>query len=101
MTLSTGSTAPDFEQDSTVGHIRFHDDIGDSWVSCPMSTGRNLDEVLRLLDSSHKVTTPANWQSGEDDIIVPAVKGDEAKERFPGSWKAPKPCLRIVPQPSD
>lgn len=220
MTLSIGSTAPDFEQDSTAGRIRFHEYIGDSWcilfshpkdftpvcttelgtvagmkpefdrrntkliglsvdgvadhegwskdiedvtgnalnyplladtdlsvaktynmlpagagdtsegrtpvdnatvrtvyvigpdkqikamVSYPMSTGRNFDEILRLLDScqltaSHKVATPANWQNGEDVIIVPAVKDDEAKERFPGGWEAPKPYLRIVPQPSD
>ena len=220
MALSIGSTAPDFEQDSTVGRIRFHEYIGDSWcilfshpkdftpvcttelgtvagmkpefdrrntkliglsvdgvadhegwskdiedvtghalnyplladtdlsvaktynmlpagagdtsegrtpvdnatvrtvyvigpdkqikamVSYPMSTGRNFDEILRLLDScqltaSHKVATPANWQNGEDVIIVPAVKDDEAKERFPGGWEAPKPYLRIVPQPSD
>ncbi len=220
MTLSIGSTAPDFEQDSTVGRIRFHEYIADSWcilfshpkdytpvcttelgtvagmkpefdrrntrliglsvdgvadhegwskdiedvtghalnyplladtdlsvakaynmlpagagdtsegrtpvdnatvrtvyiigpdkqikamVSYPMSTGRNFDEILRLLDScqltaSHKVATPANWQRGEDVIIVPAVKDDEARERFPEGWKAPKPYLRIVPQPSD
>ncbi len=220
MTLSIGSTAPDFEQDSTEGRIRFHDYIGESWcilfshpkdftpvcttelgtvagmkpefdrrntkliglsvdgvadhegwskdiedvtghalnyplladtdlsvakaynmlpagagdssrgrtpadnatvrtvyvigpdrqikamVSYPMSTGRNFDEILRLLDScqltaGHKVATPANWQSGEDVIIVPAVKDDEARERFPGGWKAPKPYLRIVPQPTD
>jgi len=218
MTISIGSTAPDFEQDSTEGTIRFHDYIGDSWcilfshpkdftpvcttelgtvagmkpefdkrntkliglsvdgvadhqgwsqdiedvtgnalnyplladsdlsvakaynmlpagagetsegrtpvdnatvrnvyvigpdkqikamISYPMSTGRNFDEVLRLLDScqltaKHKVATPANWQNGEDVIIVPAVKDDEAKERFPDGWKAPKPYLRIVPQP--
>ena len=75
-------------------------------VSYPMSTGRNFDEILRLLDSCqltaiHKVATPANWKSGEDVIIVPAVKDDEAREKFPGGWKAPKPYLRIVPQPTD
>ncbi len=75
-------------------------------LTYPMSTGRNFDEILRLLDScqltaKHKVATPANWQNGEDVIIVPAVKDDEAKERFPGGWKAPKPYLRIVPQPKD
>ncbi len=72
----------------------------------PMSTGRNFDEVLRLLDScqltaKHKVATPANWQQGGDVIIVPAVKDEEAKERFPDGWKAPKPYLRIVLQPKD
>jgi alkyl hydroperoxide reductase subunit AhpC len=75
-------------------------------LTYPMSTGRNFDEVLRLLDScqltaKHKVATPANWQQGGDVIIVPAVKDDEAKEKFPGGWKAPKPYLRIVPQPKD
>ena len=220
MTLSIGSIAPDFEQDSTAGRIRFHDYIGDSWcilfshpkdftpvcttelgalagmkpefdrrntrliglsvdgvadhegwsadiadvtghalnyplladsdlsvakayhmlpadagvsaqgrtpadnatvrtvyvigpdkrikatISYPMSTGRNFDELLRLLDScqltaSHQVATPANWQNGQDVIIVPTVKDDEAKQRFPGGWRAPKPYLRIVPQPGD
>ncbi len=218
MTLSIGSIAPDFEQDSTAGRIRFHDYIGDSWcilfshpkdftpvcttelgalagmkpefdrrntrliglsvdgvadhegwsadiadvtghalnyplladsdlsvakayhmlpadagasaqgrtpadnatvrtvyvigpdkrikatISYPMSTGRNFDELLRLLDScqltaSHQVATPANWQNGQDVIIVPTVKDDEARQRFPGGWRAPKPYLRIVPQP--
>ena len=75
-------------------------------LTYPMSTGRNFDEVLRLLDScqltaKHKVATPANWQQGGDVIIVPAVKDEEAKERFPDGWKAPKPYLRIVPQPKD
>jgi thioredoxin-dependent peroxiredoxin len=70
----------------------------------PMSTGRNFDEVLRLLDSvqltaKHKVATPVNWKQGEDVIIVPAVSDEEARAKFPGGWKAPKPYLRIVPQP--
>ena len=73
-------------------------------LTYPMSTGRNFDEVLRLLDScqltaKHKVATPVNWKQGEDVIIVPSVQEAEAKERFPGGWKAPKPYLRIVPQP--
>jgi alkyl hydroperoxide reductase subunit AhpC len=73
-------------------------------LTYPMSTGRNFDEVLRLLDSiqltaKHKVATPVNWKQGEDVIIVPAVSNDEAKQRFPAGWKAPKPYLRIVPQP--
>ncbi len=73
-------------------------------ISYPMSTGRNFDEVLRLLDScqltaQHKVATPANWQQGEDCIIVPAVGDEEARERFPNGWKTVKPYLRMVSQP--
>ena len=73
-------------------------------LTYPMSTGRNFDEVLRLLDScqltaKHKVATPVNWRQGEDVIIVPAVSDEEAKAKFPDGWKAPKPYLRIVPQP--
>ena len=75
-------------------------------LTYPMSTGRNFDEVLRVLDScqltaKHKVATPVNWKQGEDVIIVPAVSDDEAREKFPAGWKAPKPYLRIVPQPTD
>jgi len=75
-------------------------------LTYPMSTGRNFDEILRLLDScqltaKHQVATPANWKQGGDVIIVPSVKDDEAKKKFPGGWKAPKPYLRIVPQPKD
>ena len=70
----------------------------------PMSTGRNFDEVLRLLDSvqltaQHKVATPVNWKAGEDVIILPAVSDDEAKEKYPEGWKTPKPYIRIVSQP--
>jgi len=73
-------------------------------LTYPMSTGRNFDEVLRLLDSiqltaKHKVATPVNWKQGDDVIILASVPEAEAKERFPGGWKAPKPYLRIVPQP--
>jgi len=73
-------------------------------LTYPMSTGRNFDEVLRVLDSiqltaKHKVATPVNWKPGEDVIIVPAVSDEEAKTRFPDGWKAPKPYMRIVPQP--
>ena len=73
-------------------------------LTYPMSTGRNFDEVLRILDSiqltaKHKVATPVNWKQGQDVIIVPAVKDEEAKERFPGGWKAIKPYIRVVPQP--
>jgi alkyl hydroperoxide reductase subunit AhpC len=73
-------------------------------LTYPMSTGRNFDEVLRLLDSiqltaKFKVATPVNWKQGQDVIIVPSVPDEEAKQRFPGGWKSPKPYLRIVPQP--
>ena len=73
-------------------------------LTYPMSTGRNFDEVLRLLDScqltaAHQVATPVNWKWGEDVIIVPAVSNEEASKRFPGGWDAPRPYLRIVPQP--
>jgi alkyl hydroperoxide reductase subunit AhpC len=70
----------------------------------PMSTGRNFDEVLRVIDSlqltaKHKVSTPVNWQQGEDVIISGAVSDDEAKKMFPSGWKSPRPYIRIVPQP--
>ena len=73
-------------------------------ITYPMSTGRNFDEVLRVLDSiqltaKHKVATPVNWRQGEDVIIVPTVSNEAAKEKYPEGWKAPKPYLRIVPQP--
>ncbi len=70
----------------------------------PMSSGRNFDEVLRVLDSmqltaKHKVATPVNWKPGDDVIILPAVSDEEAKKKYPAGWKAPRPYLRIVPQP--
>jgi len=73
-------------------------------LTYPMTSGRNFDEVLRLLDSlqltAHQpVATPVNWKHGEDVIIVPSVSDAQAREKFPGGWKAPKPYLRIVPQP--
>ena len=73
-------------------------------IAYPMSTGRNFDEVLRVLDSlqltaRHKVATPVNWRQGEDVIIVPAVSDEEARQKFPEGWKAPKSYMRIVPQP--
>ena len=73
-------------------------------LSYPMSTGRNFDEVLRVLDSmqltaKHKVATPVNWKNGDDVIILGSVSDDEAKQKYPQGWKAPKPYLRIVKQP--
>ena len=73
-------------------------------ITYPMSTGRNFDEILRVIDScqltaNHQVATPANWKNGDDVIIVPAVSDEDAKEKFPDGWEAPKPYLRIVPQP--
>ncbi len=70
----------------------------------PMTTGRNFDEVLRVIDSlrltaKHKVATPVNWKQGDDVIIAGSVSDDEARVRYPNGWKAPKPYIRIVPQP--
>jgi alkyl hydroperoxide reductase subunit AhpC len=71
----------------------------------PMTTGRNFDEVLRVIDSlqltaNHKVATPAQWQQGDDVIIAGSVSNDEAKETYPDGWDEPKPYIRIVPQPN-
>ena len=70
----------------------------------PMTTGRNFDEVLRVIDSlqltaKHRVSTPVNWKQGEDVIIAGSVSDDDAKKVYPNGWKAPKPYIRIVPQP--
>ena len=181
MAVRLGDIAPDFEADTTEGHLKFHDWLGDSWgvlfshpkdftpvcttelgymariapefekrnvkviglsvdsienhgkwaddiketqgtavnfpvigdadkkvklnITYPASTGRNFDEILRVIDSlqltaDYKVATPVDWKDGDDVIIVPAVTDDEAKERFPKGWVAPKPYLRLTPQPN-
>ena len=74
-------------------------------LSYPMATGRNFDEILRVIDSlkltvEHKVATPANWKQGGDVIIVPAVKDEEAKNLFPEGWQSPTPYIRVVKQPN-
>src|SRR5437868_737295 len=131
MALQLGDTAPDFEAQTTQGKIRFHEWVGDSWavlfshpkdftpvcttelgymakvkliIVYPMTTGRNFDEVLRVIDSlqltaKHKVSTPVNWKQGEDVIIAGSVSNDDAKKIYPNGWKEPKPYIRIVPQP--
>ena len=70
----------------------------------PMTTGRNFDEVLRVVDSlqltaNHKVATPVNWKDGDDVVIAGSVSDDEAREKYPDGWESPKPYIRIVPQP--
>ena len=74
-------------------------------ISYPMTTGRNFDEILRVIDSmqltaKHRLATPVNWQPGEDVIIVPSVSNDEAKTLYPNGWKQLKPYLRLVPHPA-
>ena len=101
----SGRTAVDNQTVRTV-FIIGPDKAVKAMLSYPMSTGRNFDEVLRVVDSlqltaKHKVATPVNWKDGDDVIILPAVSDDEAKEKYPDGWKAPKPYLRIVPQPED
>jgi alkyl hydroperoxide reductase subunit AhpC len=73
-------------------------------LTYPMATGRNFDEVLRVIDSmqmtvAHQVATPANWQPGDDVIILPGVSDDDARRLFPDGWRAPLPYIRLVPQP--
>jgi alkyl hydroperoxide reductase subunit AhpC len=73
-------------------------------IAYPMTTGRNFDEILRVVDSlqltaKHKVATPANWKHGDDVIIAGSVSNDDAKKTYPQGWKEPKPYIRIVPQP--
>jgi alkyl hydroperoxide reductase subunit AhpC len=74
-------------------------------ITYPASTGRNFDEILRVIDSlqltaKYSVATPVNWKDGEDVIIVPSLSDEDAKAKFPAGWRAPKPYLRITPQPN-
>ena len=101
---SMGRTAVDNQTVRTVFVIRPDKRIG-LFLTYPMATGRNFLEILRSIDSmqmtaKHKVATPANWKKGEDVIIVPAVKDEEAKKLYPNGWKALKPYLRKVPDPT-
>jgi alkyl hydroperoxide reductase subunit AhpC len=98
-----GRTAADNQTVRTV-FIIGPDKLIKTMLSYPMSTGRNFDEVLRIIDSlqltaKHKVATPVNWKQGEDVIITAALSDEEARQKFPGGWKSPKPYIRIVPQP--
>jgi alkyl hydroperoxide reductase subunit AhpC len=100
---STGRTAADNQTVRSVFVIGPDKKIK-AMLTYPMSTGRNFDEILRLLDScqltaSKKVATPANWKQGDDVIILPAVSDDEARKTYPDGWKSPLPYIRIVPQP--
>ena len=101
---AAGRTAMDNQTVRTVFVIG-PDRLIKGMIAYPMTTGRNVDEILRLVDSAqltaqHKVATPANWRQGENVIITPAVSDEEAKEKFPQGWDAPLPYLRIVSQPS-
>lgn len=102
-TTSDGRTAVNNQTVRTV-YLVGPDKLIKAMLVYPMSTGRNFDEVLRLLDScqltaQHKVATPVNWKHGEDVIIVPSLSDEEARERFPNGWTTIKPYLRVVPQP--
>ena len=103
-TTSMGRTAVDNETVRTVYVIRPDKRIG-LFLTYPMTTGRNFDEILRTIDSmqrtaKHKIATPANWKPGEDVIIVPKVTNDEAKKIYPDGWETIKPYLRKVPDPN-
>jgi thioredoxin-dependent peroxiredoxin len=100
---SEGRTAAD---NQTVRHVFIigPDKKIKAMLAYPMTTGRNFDEVLRVIDSlqmtaKHRVSTPANWKQGEDVIIAGSVSDEEAKKIYPNGWKSPKPYIRIVPQP--
>jgi len=102
-TTSEGRTAMDNMTVRTV-YVIGPDKKVKLMISYPMTTGRNFDEVLRVLDSlqltaKHRVATPVNWKQGDDVIIAGSVSDDEAKKIYPNGWKSPKPYIRIVPQP--
>jgi len=102
-TTSQGRTAANNQTVRTV-YLIGPDRLIKAMLVYPMSSGRNFDEVLRLLDScqltaKYKVATPVNWKRGEDVIIVPAVTDEEARERFPEGWNTVKPYMRVVRQP--
>jgi alkyl hydroperoxide reductase subunit AhpC len=104
-TTSEGRTAATNQTVRTV-YLIGPDKLIKAMLVYPMSSGRNFDEVLRLLDSCQltsrfKVATPVNWKQGEDVIIVPSVPDEEARERFPDGWKSVTPYMRVVPQPRD
>ena len=76
-----------------------------SIITYPASTGRNFDEILRVIDSlqltaSYSVATPVDWKDGDDVIVAPAISDEDARQKFPKRWKAPKPYLRVTPQPN-
>jgi alkyl hydroperoxide reductase subunit AhpC len=101
---STGRTPADNQTVRTVFVIG-PDKIVRAMISYPMTTGRNFDEILRVIDSmqltaKHKVATPVNWKAGEDVIIAGSVSDDEARRMYPQGWRAPKPYVRIVPRPA-
>ena len=103
-TSSMGRTAVDNETVRTIFVVRPDKRIG-VYLTYPMATGRNFHEILRAIDSmqltaNHKVATPANWQKGEDVVILPAVKNEDAEKIYPDGWETVKPYLRKVPDPS-
>jgi len=122
MSLRINDIAPDFTAETTQGPIHFHEWIGNNWavlfshpkdftpvctteltLAYPMTTGRNFDEIIRVLDSmlltsEYKVATPADWKQGDEVIITSAVSDEEAKIAFPG-YKTVKPYLRTTKQP--
>src|ERR671929_213535 len=117
MALRLGDTAPNFTAHTSEGRtaadnltVRTVFVIGPDkkiklMIVYPMATGRNFDEILRVIDSiqltaNYSVATPANWKDGDDVIIVPALSDEAAKEKFPDGWKTIKPYLRVVPQPN-